>query len=161
MIAGIAFLVMEIRQNREIATTQIRLDVSAVWRSIDEKRLDESFVQVYEKSILRPTELSLKEIIQLDAYYVGVIDQMLNAVQTSAAGLSRNQLHDAANEVAHVYLSNKFAQAWWQQTSQSSPGLEFREIMDEAVEAVSDQRNQKFYEGIQRRLAEHSEVDTN
>jgi hypothetical protein len=161
VIAGIVFLVFEIRQDRDIATTQIRLDVSAVWRSIDEKRQEESFAQVYEKSILRPTELSLREIIQLDAYYMGVIDQMLNSVQTSATGLSRMQLHDAAAEVAHVYFSNEYAQAWWQQTSQDSPGLEFKEIMDEAVGAVSDQRNQKFYEGIQRRLAKHSETGSN
>lgn len=161
VIAGIAFLVLEIRQNRDIATTQIRLDVSAVWRSIDEKRQDESFAQVYEKSILRPTELSLTEIIQLDAYYMGVIDQMLNTAQTSAAGLSRMELHDAAADVAHVYFSNAFAQAWWQQTSRSSPGLVIKEIMDEAVGAASDQRNQKFYEGIQRSLAQQSETDTN
>lgn len=161
VIAGIAFLVLEIRQNRDIATTQMRLDVSAVWRSIDGKREDASFAQVYEKSILRPTELSFREIIQLDAYYMGVIDQMLNSVQMSAAGLHRLQLDDAANDIAIVYFSNEFAQAWWQQTSQHWPDLKFKKIMDEAVGAVSDQRNQEFYGGIQRRLAEHSEGDTN
>ena len=161
VIAGIAFLVLEIRQNRDIATTQMRLDVSAVWRSIDGKRQDASFAQIYEKSVLRPAELSFREIIQLDAYYMGVIDQMLNSVQMSAAGLHRLRLHDAANDIAHVYFSNEFAQAWWQQTSESSPSLEFREIMDEAVGAVSARRNQEFYEGIQRRLAEHSEIGAN
>ena len=161
VIAGIAFLVLEIRQNRDIATTQMRLDVSAVWRSIDGKRQDASFAQIYEKSILRPTELSFREIIQLDAYYMGVIDQMLNSAQMSAAGLKPGQLHDAAKEVANVYFSNEFAQAWWQQTSQSWSGLEFKKIMDEAVEAVSDQRNQEFFGGIQRRLANHSESGGN
>lgn len=161
VIAGIAFLVLEMRQNRDIATTQMRLDVSAVWRSIDGQRQDGSFAQVYEKSILRPTELSFREIIQLDAYYMGVIDQMLNSAQMSAAGLHRLRLHDAANDIAIVYFSNEFAQAWWQQTSQHWPDLEFKEIMDEAVEAVGEQGNQAFYEGIQRRLEKHAEIDAN
>jgi hypothetical protein len=161
VIAGIAFLVMEIRQNRDIATTQMRLDVSSVWRSIDEKRQDASFALVYEKSILQPTELSLKEIIQLDAYYMGVIDQMMNSEQLAATGLSRFHLPDAAKDVAEVYFSNEFAQAWWRQTSRNFAGREFKEFMDEAVEAVSDQGSQEFYEGIQRNLGGDSEVLTN
>ena len=161
VIAGIAFLALEIRQDRDIAKTQIRLDVAAAWRSIDEQRQDASFALIFEKSILRPMELSFTEIIQLDAYYMGVLDQMITSGQMSRAGLSESQLQDAANELAHVYFSNEYAQAWWHQTRLDWIGGAMVEIMDEAVGGVSNQGRKERYEGIQRNLAQRSEAAPN
>ena len=164
VIVGIVFVIFEIRQNSDIATAQVRLDYAAGWRSIDEKRQDQAFAQVYAKSISSPDELSFSEIIQLDGYYVGVIDQMLSAHTAAKAGLRDGQFQDVALQVAIGYFSNAYAQAWWQETRQlwSYPnGTEFQKIMDDAIAAASKSGNQEHYESIQRRLSPVSENTAN
>lgn len=156
VIVGIAFLVLEIRQNSDIATAQIRLDYSAGWRSIDEQRQDEAFAQVYSKSIESPHELSLSEVIQLDGYYIGVIDQMLSAYTASRAGLRSGRFEDVAMQVAIGYFSNAYSQAWWQQARvvwSNAADQEFQKIMDEAIGAASKQGNREYFEGILRSLS--------
>ena len=156
VIVGIAFLVLEIRQNSDIATAQVRLDYAAGWRSIDERRQDEAFAQLYSKSILSPDELSFNEVVQLDGYYMGVIDQMLSAYTASRAGLRPGHFEDTARQVAIGYMSNSFGQTWWQHSRRvfSTPGdSEFRKIMDEAIEAASKRGNQEHYDGILRSLS--------
>ena len=156
VIVGIAFLVLEIRQNSDIATAQVRLDYAAGWRNIDGQRQDEAFAQVYSKSILSPDELSFSEVVQLDGYYTGVIDQLLSAYAASRAGLRSGQYEDVAKQVAIGYFSNAYSQAWWQQGRQvwSTPeNLEFRNIMDEAIGATSKRGNQEHYERILRSLS--------
>ena len=156
VLVGIAFLVLEIRQNSDIASAQIRLDYAAGWRSIDEQRQDEAFAHVYSRSILSPDELSFSEIVQLDGYYTGVIDQMLSAYTASRAGLRSGQFGDVARQVANGYLSNEYSHAWWLQAREvwSNPDyLEFQKIMDEAIGATSQRGNREYYEGILRNLS--------
>ena len=164
VIVGIAFLVLEIRQNSDIATAQVRLDYAAGWRSIDGQRQDEAFAQVYAKSILSPHELSFSEVVQLDGYYTGVVDQMLSAHTASRAGLRSGPFEDVVKQVAIGYFSNTYGQAWWQQaraTWSSADDSEFQEFMDEAIGAASKQGNQKFYEGILRGLSHGAESANN
>ena len=164
VIVGIVFVIFEIRQNSDIATAQVRLDYAAGWRSIDEKRQDPAFALVYTKSILRPDELSFSEVIQLDGYYAGVIDQMLSAHTASKAGLRDGHFRDTALQVAIGYFSNAYAQAWWQENRQlwSYPnGIDFQKIMDESIAAAGKNGNQELYERIQRRLSPVSEGTIN
>lgn len=163
VIVGIAFLVLEIRQNSDIATAQVRLDYAAGWRSIDEQRQDEAFAQVYAKSILSPGDLSFSEVIQLDGYYIGVIDQMLSAHTASRAGLRSGLFEDVAKQVALGYFSNAYGQAWWQQAREawSNYDVEFQRVMDEAIAAAGRQGNREYYEGLLRSLSPEAESTNN
>lgn len=164
VIVGIVFLVLEIRQNVDIATAQVRLDYAAGWRSIDEQRQDEAFARVYSKSILNPDELSFSEVVQLDGYYIGVIDQMQSAYTASRSGLRPGQFENVARQVAILYFSNTYSQAWWRQSKKSWSNLEdsgFQKIMDEAIGATDERGNQEFYEGILRSLSAGAESDDN
>lgn len=165
VIVGIAFLVLEIRQNSDIATAQVRLDYAAGWRSIDGQRQDEAFAQVYSKSILSPHELSFSEVVQLDGYYTGVVDQMLSAHTASRAGLRPGPFEDVVKQVAIGYFSNAYGQAWWQQAretwSSSDDDSEFRKFMDEAIGAASKQGNQRMYESILHDLSVGAESAKN
>lgn len=164
VIIGIAFLILEIRQNSDIATAQVRLDYAAGWRSIDEQRQNEAFAQVYAKSILRPEELSLSEVIQLDGYYTGVMDQMLSAYTSSKAGLRSGQFEETAQHVANGYFSNVYAQAWWQEVRmmwQISDDSEFQNIMDSTIARTSQQGNREYYQGILNSLSLETEGTNN
>ncbi len=160
VIVGIAFLVLEIRQNSDIATAQVRLDYAAGWRAIDGQRQDEAFAEVFSRSMLSPGELSFSEVVQLDGYYTGVIDQMLSAYTASEAGLRSGQFEDVAMQVAIGYFSNEYGQAWWRQAREawSNPGdREFQRIMDKAIGAANKRGNQEYYEGILRNLSPGAE----
>jgi hypothetical protein len=160
VIVGIVFLVVEMRQNRAIATAQVRLEYAAGWRSVDESRQDESFSAVFTKSIENPGELSLNEIVQLDAYYPGILDQLLSAQAASTAGLRDAPFADVAKTVGTIYFSNEFARSWWTQvrTDWTSPaGNEFQQIMDEAIIAGQLGRARRIYEGIQIDLSQNSQ----
>lgn len=160
VIVGIVFLVIEMRQTSAIATAQVRLEYSAGWRSVDESRQDESFAAVITKSIENPEELSLTEVIQLDAYYSGILDQMLSAQTARATGLVDGPFAEVANTVGRIYFSDQFARSWWKQVRSdwsSAPGSEFQKIMDEAILAGELGRAQRVYESIQKDLSERSE----
>lgn len=136
VIVGIGFLVAELRQNSDIATAQARLEYAAGWRAVDGTRQDVEFAATLAASIETPDSLSLVEVIQLDAYYWGVIDQMLSAKTASDTGLREAPFEEAAQTVGRLYFSNAFAQSWWKQvrSNWSSPAeREFLRIMDSAI----------------------------
>ncbi len=158
VIVGIGFLVLEMRQTSAIATAQVRLEYAAGWRSVDESRQDESFSEVITKSIENPQELSLKEVIQLDAYYSGVLDQMLSAQTARATGLVDGPFAEVANNVGAMYFSDEFARSWWRQVRSDwsiPPDNEFQETMDRAILAGELGRARRNYEGIRNELSQH------
>jgi hypothetical protein len=164
VIVGIVFLVLEMRQNRAIATAQVRLEYAAAWRSVDESRQDGSFADVLTKSIEKPEELSRNEVVQLDAYYSGVLDQMMSAQTASTAGLRESTFADVAKTIGAIYFSNEFARSWWTQVRSDwsdPPEYEFQKIMDEAIMSGELGRVRKIYEGIQNDLSQHPGSSSN
>ncbi len=164
VIVGIVFLALEMRQTSAIALAEARLTYSAVWRSVDESRQDESFSKVFTKSIVTPEQLSLNEVIRLDGYYTGVLDQLLTAQTFRATGLVDSEFADVANIIGAVYFSNEFARSWWRQVRSDwtlASDSEFQKIMDEAVIAGELGRDQRIYEGIKSDLSQHSKSKFN
>ena len=164
VIVGIGFLVLEMRQNSAIATAQVRLEYSAGWRSVEVSRQDESFSKVLTKSFESPEELSLSEVVQLDAYYTGILDQMLSAQTARVTGLVDGPFSGIANTVGAIYFSDEFARSWWKQVRSdwsSPPGNEFQEVMDEAILTGELGRAQRIYEGIQNELSHHPRSSSN
>ena len=164
VIVGIVFLVLEMRQTSAIATAQVRLEYAAGWRSVDESRQDGSFSQVITKSIENPDELSLSEVVQLDAYYSGILDQMLSAQTARTTGLVDSPFSEVANTVGRIYFSDEFARSWWQQVRSdwsTPPGNEFQEAMDDAIMVGELGRARRVYEGIQKDLSERAKISSN
>ena len=150
VILGIVFLVLEMRQTSAIATAQVRLDYSAGWRSVDESRQDESFAKILTKSMESPEDLSLTELIRLDAYYSGILDQLLSAQTTRTTGLVDGEFSEVANTIGSIYFSDAFARAWWRQVRSdwtSTMNNDFQAVIDEAILAGEVGRLQRIYEG--------------
>ncbi|WOJ95545.1 hypothetical protein R0137_09790 [Congregibacter brevis] len=158
VIFSIGFLVLEMQQTSAIATAEVRLEYSAGWRTVDEARQDESFSELITKSIEIPEELSLEEFIRLDAYYTGIIDQMLTAQTFRTAGLVDGPFVDVAENIGAIYFSNEFARSWWGQvrTDWSAAGdTDFMKIVDEAILAGEPGRARRAYESIKAEVAPH------
>lgn len=155
VFVGLLFLVLEMRQTSAIATAQVRMDYAAAWRNIDSARQEPSFALLINKSLVEPHELSVPEIVQLDAYYWGIVDQMLNAQAASKAGIRLTSFESMVSQTVTLYFANQFAQNWWQQVRDGfddADDLEFQRVLDAAIAAQNDSTQSNRYEVIQRKM---------
>jgi hypothetical protein len=85
------------------------MEYAVTWRTIDGARQEKSFAELINKSLVEPETLSVAEIIQLDAYYWGVVDQMLNAQTSWEAGVRITSFEGMVSHTVALYFSNRFA----------------------------------------------------
>ena len=139
VLLGLVFVAFEIQQASEIATAQIRLDYAAGWRTIDGARQDPEFAALIVQSVESPETLTPVQFVQLDAYYLGVLDQMLSAYTAAQAGVRLTSFETAAESVAAIYFDSKFAQDWWKNASPNFAGTgDFLAIMHKAISGVAE-----------------------
>ena len=103
------------------------------------------------KSYDNPRALSVVEVTQLDAYYWGIIDQMLSAQVAAATGVRQGSFEVTADQAATVYFANEFAQAWWRHTRLSfddSENSDFLQVMDEAIKKAEQSDYTNPYQKI-------------
>ena len=158
IIGGLILVAYQIEQSTQIARAQIRSDYTSRWISIETNRQNESLSKTLAKSLNNPDALTLAELIQLDAYYMGVIDQMYSAALQLLSGLRRgNQkdLNETFIQAAETYFGNKFAQAWW---------LEYKKLwvveidlnivigMEKAINSVAPNSTNNYYSSIKQNL---------
>ena len=157
VLIGLIFLVLEMRQNSAIATAQARLDYATGWREVDGVRQDPEFAAILAKSFEEPENLSFTEVIQLDAYYWGVVDQMISAQVGAESGVRERPFQTAANEAAEMHFSNEFARAWWRQVRwhwEDGGPDDFRQTMEQAIEAAEAKGIDVVYENLRKELGE-------
>lgn len=124
---------------------------------MDETRQDESFSKVLTKSIESPEDLSLTELIRLDAYYSGILDQLLSAQTARTTGLVDGEFSEIAEIIGKIYFSNEFARAWWRQVRTdwvSTFNNDFQAALDKAILEGEIGRAKRIYEGILNELSE-------
>ena len=114
VLAGLLLVAYEIRQSAGIATAQARLEYSAGWRSVDGSRQDGDFAAVVAKSIENPESLTLTERIQLDGFYIGILDQAYSAYVAWQAGVRPNHYASAVAAAVELNFGSAYAKAWWQ-----------------------------------------------
>src|SRR5687767_10385273 len=91
VVAGLVLVAYQINQATSIASAQARAEYSAGWRSVDSTRQSERFAEVLAKSIYYPNQLTPGEILELDAYYIGILDQIQSAKANWEAGYARSE----------------------------------------------------------------------
>jgi hypothetical protein len=160
VIIGLVFLVLEMQQDSKIAIAQARLDYAAAWRSVDGARQEESFAELLHKSLIAPEKLSITEVIRLDAYYWGVVDQMLNAQVGTIAGVRITSFEIMVRHTVRTYFSNRFARSWWHQVREgfSDPeNVAFQKVVDNEIAGLNLAGNTNQYEDMQLDLKAHLE----
>jgi hypothetical protein len=145
VVAGLLLVAYQINQATSIASAQARAEYSAGWRSVDSTRQSENFAEVMAKSIYHPDELTPGEILELDAYYIGILDQIQSAKANWEAGIRRSDWQVTVDFVARSYFGNEFSRTWWNLAKEGyarSEGDQFVATIDAAMEA-SDSDGQK------------------
>jgi len=157
VLAGGLFLVAyQVNQATTITKAHIGAEGTSRWRAVDGTRQGEVFAAILAKSYENPAALSLAEMIELDAYYMGVIDQMSSAYVMVESGFRDGPIDADLEQAASTYFGNIYAKAWWKryrilQLVGIEPG--FVTAFDEAVAAASDSGNLDTYQSIKKELA--------
>jgi len=112
LVGGLVLVSTQINQSSDITRVQLHTSVQQSWRTVDATRQSEEFAKVLAKSIEQPQDLTLAEFFELDAYYLGVLDQ-LEAVATHVeSGYREETLENVFSNNAEIYFGNAFAKAW-------------------------------------------------
>ena len=125
VVAGLLLVAYQINQATSIASAQARAEYSAGWRSVDSTRQSEDFAEVLAKSIYDPNELTPGEILELDAYYIGVLDQIQSAKANWEAGIRTSHWQVSVDLVALMYFGNEFSRSWWSFAKEGYAGEQF------------------------------------
>ena len=155
LAGGLVMVAYQVNQATSIAEAEIRAEATSRWRAVDGTRQSEVFAVVLAKSFEDPAALSLAEMIELDAYYMGVIDQASSAYRTAADGYRKGEMEGFLSQAARTYFGNAYAQAWWRQYKvilQSDDAV-FAQVFEEAVAPVSKSGNLDMYSEIRKEFA--------
>jgi len=148
LLGGLLLVAYQVNQATSIAQAEISTASTSRWRAVDATRQSENFAVVLAKSYETPDKLTLSEMIELEAYYIGVIDQMSAAYTMVKDGYRKGPIEVELKQAALTYFGNSFAKAWWNQyRNDVLVGNEagFVVLFDVAVHAVSvDQDLDKF-----------------
>ncbi|HKJ19007.1 MAG TPA: hypothetical protein VJ984_16760 [Xanthomonadales bacterium] len=112
LVGGLVLVSAQIRQSTEITKVQLETSVRQNWRTVDSTRQGEEFASVLAKSIERPQDLTLAEFFELDAYYLGVIDQLGTAANHIEDGFREGSFDFTLSNNVETYFGNAFAKAW-------------------------------------------------
>lgn len=151
VIASMVFVGIEIRQNTLLVEAQLESDEHSAWVTVDGSKQSEQFAATLAKSIERPEDLTLAEMVELDGYLYTYLDLLWRRSVLSDLGLGHD-LNTEAWDTAQDYFGNEFARAWWEETDfKHSP--ELIESVERAMAEVSPTQDLDFYARIASRLS--------
>jgi len=155
LTGGLLLVAFQVNQATSITKAEVGAEGTSRWRAVDGTRQSEIFAIVLAKSYEDPEALTLAEMIELDAYYMGVVDQMSSAYAMINSGFRDGPIEEDLAQAALTYFGNAYAKAWWKQYRTVLVGEQTRfiNLFDEAVEAVSDSHNLDNYLAIKKQLA--------
>ena len=114
VLAGVALVGWELKQNNELAAHERLSEVNQLWTGIYQFEYENNVKMLYKKSIESPNELTDEEILRLDTWLNMVMDVVvLNDVQNRVHGLQSNPTELAA-EYADYYFTSEFSRRWLQ-----------------------------------------------
>jgi hypothetical protein len=151
LIGGLALVAAQIKQSTDITRVQLATSVNQNWRTVDGTRQSEEFARVLAKSIEQPQDLTLAEFLELDAYYLGVVDQFGALALHLESGYRETNLETAYANNALLYFGNPFARAWAVRhfsRHKSSRDLNWVEVLLAAIEQVDADATEARYRGV-------------
>lgn len=151
VVAGLLLVAYQINQATRIASAQARAEYSAGWRSVDSTRQSDNFAEVLAKSIFHPDELTPSEILELDAYYIGILDQIESAKANWEAGIRSSHWQVTVDFVVPTYFGNEFARSWWNLSKEEyakGEGRQFVATIDAAIKIAESDRQKRLIDAL-------------
>ena len=152
ILAGLILLVMEIRQNNNLAKLQALQERRNVVQQSEMEYYDPEISKVWVKSIMEPENMTFSEIRAMEAYLTVQLYQAGHIWSMGQAGLmSEEEAREWMLDDVDFIFSNTFAQTLWQVW-----GSDWSHLTgyDEAISSLDENQTKRDYENFQRLLKE-------
>ena len=126
LLGGLVLVGLQIKQNSNLLRVQLTYEESRRYTEIEVAMLGEDPAAVWEKSLLEPAELTLREQRIMEAYIWLAVENWRAAYKVSGFGLMGDEWRERVQMDTLIFLNSPYARAVWKQMSESVPG----EIVD-------------------------------
>ena len=152
VLAGLILLVLEIRQNNNLAKLQALQERRSSAQQAELQFYGPDISKIWVKSIMEPENMTLPEMRVMDAYLVNQLFQAGHIWSLGQAGLmSEDEVREWILEEVEFYFSNTYAQKWWRVWGS---GWSHLDGYDETVASMDENGTKQKYENLQRLLKE-------
>jgi len=152
VLAGLILLVLEIRQNNNLAKLQALQERRSSAQQAEMQFYGPDISKIWVKSIMEPENMTLPEMRVMDAYLVNQLFQAGYIWSLGQAGLmSEDEAREWILEEVQFYFSNTYGQTWWQMWGSDWSHLDG---YDETVASMDENGTKQKYENFQRLLKE-------
>jgi len=153
VLVGLLLVVLEIRQNNELARAETSAGTFAMWESLSQSEFQSDINDLFVKSIEHPSELTTSEIMDLNSWLVNVVSIYQRNARMHAMGLAGDPevgLRGAAN----YYFTGPFARAWLEENKDwiiDTTPIVYEAIRDE-IDAQPVQTRFDYVDHLKSRL---------
>lgn len=152
VLAGVLLLVMELRQNAELARLEMVQDRISTFQQAEAAFFNPELSEVWVKSVTDPGAMTLAEIRAMDAYFAIHIAQMMREHDLEKAGLVNEGATAKAMEADFAWLfGSRFAKTWWAHWGGDWPP-DFVELAEAFVEAADEDYLEENVRDLQAKL---------
>ena len=155
VLAGLILVIFEMRQNQELMKVNLTNDYYSSYAQAEMIFAGENLPAVWEKSLVDPKNLSLKEMRILEAHTYSPITRWINLYRLYEAGiLEKTFWQSQVNVDASYYLGSPYGRAYWENIkphaleSKFIP-LDLLDYIDNVLAATDPQDIRRHFESIQ------------
>ena len=155
VLAGLILVIFEMRQNQELMKVNLTNDYYSSYAQAEMIFAGDNLPAVWEKSLVDPKNLSLKEMRILEAHTYSPITRWINLYRLYEAGiLEKTFWQSQVNVDASYYLGTPYGRAYWENIkphaleSNFIP-LDLLDYIDNVLAATDPQDIRKHFESIQ------------
>ena len=152
VVAGLILVALQINQSSNFVRAELGMHGTERYLMVDQILADASFAAVWAKSYEHPADLTLAEIIQIEAYLKSLLSNL-----DGDNWLYELQIYEGSTDdesvpyVANIIGGNKFAMAWWDE-SKSDYTPEIIGKLDQYLANQTSYFRIQRYERIRSRL---------
>jgi len=111
VVLGLLLVALQIRQEAELTKMQLFSDHTNARKEWAQAMMGDSPMSVVAKSIERPKDLSLEELLIMDHYFISALNELRRLELLRNLGLDTGTYIEGFH---HFYFGSNFAQTWYQ-----------------------------------------------
>jgi len=152
VLAGLLLLAFEINHSSALVESELRTNAMSDWANSDLARFSESINENLAKSLEHPQDLTLGEMIELDAYFTSYLNMIERSNVAYKLGFSEYSTEQAVRDVINIFGS-EYAQAWWRER-RVILNPEIGVFIDQHIQSVTADQELMVYRRIASTLSE-------
>ena len=152
VLAGLLLLAFEINHSSALVESELRTNAMSDWANSDLARFSESINENLAKSLEHPQDLTLGEMIELDAYFTSYLNMIERSNVAYKLGFSEYSTEQAVRDVINIFGS-EYAQAWWRER-RVILNPEIGVFIDQHIQSVTADQELMVYRRIASMLSE-------